>query len=320
MADLKSPLVAIWMITYNHEDYIEKAVESVVLQEVNFDFKLFLSEDNSDDSTREKCIQLKRKYPDLIELFLPEKNLGVTSANGIGMQTYERCFRSGAKYIALLEGDDYWSDKNKLQIQVDFLESNTSYGSSFHRSSVINSKGETIKESKRLVYKDHLCANLVLGMGEMLTNTIMFRNNITLPKSFSSVSNGDTYLWYLLGFLGDCKFQEEIKPSAYRTHQKGVWSSANELERVRSMCKTYDAIYLDMIEKKINTQFIEKIVYHNLNITLVGYLKSIRFIKYLNLILFAKSLNIFSCCGFIKNHIIFLLSKFKLYAYSDITL
>src|SRR5690242_15363214 len=70
------PFVAVWMVTYNHESSIVESVESVVKQETDFNYKLYIGEDCSKDNTRARCIQLKEKYPDKIELILNETNLG----------------------------------------------------------------------------------------------------------------------------------------------------------------------------------------------------------------------------------------------------
>src|SRR5947209_2333706 len=96
---------AIWMVTYNHEKYITKALESVIKQEVNFKIKLFISDDRSTDKTIQICESFVLKYPDTIELIINDTNIGPEKN---GLKTYYRCFQSGAKYIALLEGDDYW--------------------------------------------------------------------------------------------------------------------------------------------------------------------------------------------------------------------
>lgn len=117
--------LVVWMVTYNHEAYIEQAIESVMMQETDFKYQLLIGEDCSTDGTRVICQKLKAKYPAKIELYLHENNRGANS-NGVFM--YEKCFQSDAKYIALCEGDDYWTDPLKLQKQVDFMEAHPDYG------------------------------------------------------------------------------------------------------------------------------------------------------------------------------------------------
>ena len=106
------------ILTYNHEKTIAKAFESILEQQTNFEFDIFVLEDCSTDKTADICRQYKRKYPDKIRLFLNEKNLGVTENLKKGLLQVK------TKYFAFLEGDDYWCDENKLQKQVDALEQN----------------------------------------------------------------------------------------------------------------------------------------------------------------------------------------------------
>ncbi|MDR0789418.1 MAG: glycosyltransferase [Bacteroidales bacterium] len=110
------------MITYNHEDYIAQAIEGVLMQKTDFPIELVISEDCGTDRTREICIDYQQKYPDIIKLLLPEHNLGVSQNF---MQTVRAC---KGRYIAMCEGDDYWTDFLKLQKQVDFMEANPDYG------------------------------------------------------------------------------------------------------------------------------------------------------------------------------------------------
>jgi glycosyltransferase involved in cell wall biosynthesis len=102
------------------------------MQKVDFDFEIIIADDFSTDNTREILISYKNKYPEKINLLLAEKNQGVfINAKNIN----ENC---QGKYIAILEGDDYWLDENKLQKQVDFLEKNFEYAGCFHDASIIS--------------------------------------------------------------------------------------------------------------------------------------------------------------------------------------
>ena len=118
----KEPLVSVAMITYNHEDCIGQAIKYVAKQETSFPIELIIGEDCSTDRTREIVFEYQMKYPDLIRIITSEKNVGMRKN---GLRTYEA---ARGKYIAFCEGDDYWHHPRKLQIQVDFLESNPDYG------------------------------------------------------------------------------------------------------------------------------------------------------------------------------------------------
>ena len=117
-----SPILSIVCITYNHEKYIEEALDSMLMQETNFPFEIIIGEDCSPDNTKNILIEYQKKYPKIIKPIIREKNIGA-------LKNEEECILvSKGKYIAYLEGDDFWVDKLKLQKQVDFLENNSDYG------------------------------------------------------------------------------------------------------------------------------------------------------------------------------------------------
>ena len=113
-------LVSIHMITYNHENFIAKAIEGILMQKTNFIYQLIIGEDCSTDNTRIICKQYAKDNPTKIKLLPPLKNIGVQNNY---IKTFNAC---KGKYIALCEGDDYWTDPLKLQKQVDVMESDDS--------------------------------------------------------------------------------------------------------------------------------------------------------------------------------------------------
>ncbi len=229
-----SPLVAVWMITFNQEEYISQAVESVVTQRSNFPIKLYLSDDCSTDGTREICIDLKAKYRDKIELFLPDSNLGVRGENSIGMATYKRCIESQARYIALLEGDDYWTDPFKLQKQVDFLEKYPDCVLCHHwHKYAIRLDDGSYREVKAPT--NGYLTNQIASVKDVFENrlrvktrTLMFRNVIkTFPKWFSDVAFGDVPLSMILGKFGRFGFINE-EMAVYRQTGTGISSKDSD--------------------------------------------------------------------------------------------
>lgn len=118
----KNPIVTILMPAYNHERYISQAIESVLAQKTNYPYELLIHDDCSTDSTLAIAQNYTTKHPDKIKIFTEEENQGL-------LKSYKRLIeQSNGKYLAILESDDYWLDENKLQIQIDFLESNSDYG------------------------------------------------------------------------------------------------------------------------------------------------------------------------------------------------
>ena len=126
----KTPLVSVNMITYNHEPYIAQAIEGVLMQKTNFPYEVLIGEDDSSDGTREICKEYAAKHPDKIRLFLNDrKNVIYINGRPTGRWNFINLLKnSKAEYIALCEGDDYWTDPLKLQKQVEFLEANPNYG------------------------------------------------------------------------------------------------------------------------------------------------------------------------------------------------
>lgn len=223
MKDKKVELVAIWMVTYNHQDYIAQAIESVMKQKTSFHYKLYIGEDCSTDNTRQICIQIQKKFPEKIELLLNEKNLG---ASENAHQVYKACQESGASFIALLEGDDYWTDDHKLEKQVEFLKTNSSYTACFHNVSRVNENNG----SSSKVYanrKETIDIQDLLVGDYMKTNSLVFRNdkNLLLPMLNRSIPIDDTSLGYcLLSNGAKAKYLAETM-AAYRIHNSGIWSS-----------------------------------------------------------------------------------------------
>lgn len=115
---MKKPLLTALIVTYNHKNHISKAIESVLAQKTNFDFQIWILDDCSTDGTSDIAREYANKYPEKIIHILREHNLG-------GIQNvFQAVSKIDTKYYSTLEGDDYWCDENKLQIQVDILENN----------------------------------------------------------------------------------------------------------------------------------------------------------------------------------------------------
>jgi glycosyltransferase involved in cell wall biosynthesis len=124
------PLVSVVVITYNHKNYIKECLDSVLMQKTDFPYEIILGEDDSTDGTREICIDYAEKYPDKIRLFLrDEKDKIYINGKKTGRFNVLECYKdSRGEYIAICEGDDYWTYSAKLQEQVGFLELNQDFG------------------------------------------------------------------------------------------------------------------------------------------------------------------------------------------------
>lgn len=131
------PLVSICCITYNHEHYIRDALDGFIMQKTNFPIEIVISDDCSKDNTREIIAEYKDKYSNLIRDVSPTENIGaIPNFNHVIAE-------ANSKYVAICEGDDYWTDPYKLQKQVDFLEAHPDYSMCCHGADV---KNETPKK------------------------------------------------------------------------------------------------------------------------------------------------------------------------------
>ena len=146
MSNLK---VSVIFITYNHEKYVEKALRSVCEQETDFAYEVVVGEDCSTDSTREILKRVASEYPDKVRLLFRDKNFGRPTLN-----VYNTTMECRGEYLAYLEGDDYWTDKKKLQKQVDFLEEHPEYIACTHGCVMINENSEEITDEEILKIGD----------------------------------------------------------------------------------------------------------------------------------------------------------------------
>jgi glycosyltransferase involved in cell wall biosynthesis len=241
-AKCKLPLLSICVQTYNHENYISECLDTLINQKTLFEYEIILGEDNSSDNTRSICKQYADKYPEIITLILHEDDNKIkvnskTTGNFNALYNYYSC---RGKYIAFCEGDDYWTDRNKLQQQVNFLEEKTEFAFCFHRFKMLNNEGEiinTLDQPLQDISKVQLIENMT---HHPLLSTICFRNNfMELPFQISEVLNVDTFLLSLLGQTGPAKYMKDISPSIYRVHRNGIWSNRFAKEKYLLKIHTY---------------------------------------------------------------------------------
>lgn len=223
MPDLnKHPKVSVLMITYNHEKFIEQAVRSVMMQETDFDYELVIGEDCSTDNTREIVLKLKVEFPDKIRLLLHEQNIGMIPNM---VATYNACT---GEYIALCEGDDYWTDPKKLQIQVDYMDAHPECRICFHAATAVDEKAVTFTiapPSKGKVNFKRWLRHRSTYNTYIATATILFRPPFNkLPEWYLKLSfAGD---WPLIVWLmlngGSLSYISNDPMTVYRKHSGGA--------------------------------------------------------------------------------------------------
>jgi glycosyltransferase involved in cell wall biosynthesis len=230
------PLVSVVVTTYNHAEYIKECLDSILMQETSFHYEIVIGEDQSSDDTRRICQDYAVKHPDKIKLFLRErKDVIKINGNATGRFNFVESLKvCQGKYIALCEGDDYWSDPLKLKKQVEFLEANEDCVAShtWHSHLVEGKDGWTLKEAPRNNhgFSDETYASVERILKNKLrikSRTVMFRNVVEeLPEKFKEVPYGDISFSIFLGKFGKYGFINE-STAVYRIHNKGV-SNANK--------------------------------------------------------------------------------------------
>ena len=268
--------VSICMITYNHEKYIAEAIRGVLMQKTNFQIKLIIGEDCSLDNTRAICEQYAKDFPEVIELLpKPETNLGM-SKNFI--RTLKQCKGS---FIAFCEGDDYWTTKDKLEKQVNFLVSNPEYSLCSHLYTRYNFQKEKIEVDRYSnVVKDNIDGltfdkKLFLKNWLAKTLTIMIRNDCNYSTILEKYSySRDLHLIYhvLNNGKGYCL---NYTSGYYRKHSGGIHSTLDNFSNsyikyaIFKELRNYNPNDKD-IKKKYNEaikNFINNILYSSINKT-----------------------------------------------------
>jgi glycosyltransferase involved in cell wall biosynthesis len=230
--------LSVMIITYNHERFIAQAIESVLVQRVNFNYEILVGEDCSIDRTRDIVMDLYRRHPDRIVPHLRNQNLG-------GPQNLISTLAScRGQYVALLEGDDYWTCEDKLQKQVDFLDAHPDYALCCHRVQILNGTGTGHTGVYPSVAAGPYTVDNLLEVNFITTCSTMFRRKLLgpLPAWLCHETPGDWALFTLIARRGKIWLMDEVM-AMYRVHSGGTWSSLpgiNQLREMTRMLKTLD--------------------------------------------------------------------------------
>ena len=215
---MPTPDVSVVIETFNHEKYIAEAIESVFAQQTILRLELLISEDCSTDRTREIVREIQREHPDRIRLLLSERNLFDASV-------FTRAWRAAeGAYVAMLEGDDYWTDPLKLQKQVDFLEQHPDVFVRGHAVRAIDEQGRVVVDSLFDIREDRYLRPEALVLYQSIpTLSWVFRNNRVLPaaKGIEDVFNLDTIILAYFANFGAGYVSREVM-GTYRIHSGGM--------------------------------------------------------------------------------------------------
>jgi len=242
--------VSVAMITYNHERFLAQAIESVLAQQVNFSYEIVIGEDCSTDGTRGVILDFQRRYPERTVPILRDRNVGAIRNF---VETIAAC---RGQYVAFLEGDDYWTEVDKLQMQVDLLDGLPDRALCCHRVKTVNEAGsEEFDFFPPRAAGTYTLEDLLKGNFVMTCSTVLRRGSIgPLPRWFFKMKLGDWPLFALVARHGRIELMDEVM-AAYRMHAGSTWSSLPQVARIRET-----AGMLRALDKELDFRYTSTIV------------------------------------------------------------
>jgi len=246
LRDEELPLVSICCLAYNHEKFIADAIEGFLIQETDFKFEILIGEDCSRDRTEDVIREYQSKNPGRIRLIKNKSNMG-------GRENFRNLTQiANGKYIAICEGDDYWTDSKKLKKQVAFMEENTDCVMCFHSAKVVNSIKIPLGYKIRPFREKHICniEEIIRIAGSKIpTQSKVFRKSMRedVPQWHFNAHVGDMASDLLYSTKGKIAYLDETM-SVYRLAGKGSWtrklySGHDVLEKKIAMMKRDIALY-----------------------------------------------------------------------------
>lgn len=220
------PLVSICCITYNHVNYIRDCIDGFLMQETTFAMEVIIHDDASTDGTGEIVKEYTNKHSNLIHAILQNENQYSKGIKPIIKYVYPI---ARGKYIAVCEGDDYWTDPYKMQKQVDFLEANPDYGMVHTGVQVVDKNGELILLSDSEKPSGEVFYDLLLGSAFIVTCSVCARSDLIMEAVKHANENKlkcvfDYWLWLHIAMKSKIHYDPSVT-SAYRSHSGGITQS-----------------------------------------------------------------------------------------------
>ncbi len=263
-AKLKSnPMVSVLMITYNHESYIAQAIEGVLMQKTDFAIEIVIGEDCSTDRTREIVLDYQKKYPELIRVIISDNNVGMMNNS---KRTMAAC---RGKYIALCEGDDYWTDPLKLQKQVDFLESNPDYVMVHTDADVYYTQTSKLVSSYniamgKMIWQKDIFENILRSNYPVFTCTVLFRRSLLDDFNLNDLLQfkmGDTFFWLEFSRKGQILYVPQSTAVRQVLHESATQSK--DIHKLIAFRMSGYELYKYFINKYGCNPQTEKVVHSN---------------------------------------------------------
>jgi glycosyltransferase involved in cell wall biosynthesis len=231
----EAPKASVFVLTHDHVDWIGRALDSGLAQQAPFEYELLVADDFSADGTREKVLEYAARYPDRIRTFLPDRNLGVA---GIWLQAARRC---RGEYVAILEGDDYWTSPDKLAKQVGLLDRNPGWSTCFHRATLFFDDGSRpARPATPAFSKDVFDLDDIIRSCFIPFLTVVFRRDVlaTVPEWLFGYRWFDWLFHIWCAQRGAIGFLDEDM-AAYRVHAGGNWSARSRATQLEEDLNVY---------------------------------------------------------------------------------
>lgn len=242
---MSKPLVVISCLVYNHEPYLRDCLEGFVMQKTNFRFVAIVHEDCSTDGSAAIIREYAEQYPDIIKPIYEIENQWSKHDGSLDRIMNNAIDATGAKYVAMCEGDDYWIDSYKLQKQVDFMESHPDYSICFHEVKVFNQRTQKLEKNtitpdvpgtsdiKKLAQGNYIHTPSVIVRYEKDVNARLNLMGTIIP--------GDYVTWMLYAENGKI-FKLEDAMAVYRLGS-GTWSGGRGIGNDLSMLITLTKLW-----------------------------------------------------------------------------
>lgn len=221
------PLVSICTITYNHEKYITEALDSFLMQETDFPFEIVIDDDCSPDRTADIIQEYKKRYPNIINAQLKDENIGMFP------NFAENLHRAKGKYLALCEGDDYWTDPEKLQIQIELMQGNPECYLCFHQAGEVidgelTGKNWGYQGNKNKIFTD---MEMFRNIGGIFcpTASMVLRRDALVPIFENIVPAGDNFLQYLGSINGGALYIAKKMSIYRRDHPESITTNSGKV-------------------------------------------------------------------------------------------
>lgn len=264
---MNKPLVAIKCLVYNHEPYLRDCLEGFVMQQTNFPFVAIVHDDASTDGSAAIIREYEEKYPNIIKPIYETENQYSRHDGSVGRIMDAAIDAIGAKYVAMCEGDDYWTDPLKLQKQVDFLESHPEYSMCFHGAEIKNETDTKIITTCQNIEDKEYFTNDIFPGWVVPTASVVYRRSMVdgFPplKQTNWMKYGDIVLFLKCTHTGRVWGMKD-KMSVYRMTNNGVVISQSlDPKSEEKICNHYRFLMMNypQLDKKWPSEYIAQYYY-----------------------------------------------------------